>query len=250
MLDRHRRIGISLVLGLLAAAPLHAQDSSWGINVFALGGGNFPLGNLGKNAVEIQQESALQVVAQVDNSPSLGGGLEFLLLGHGLRIRGQFQTTVGATARGVLGVCESGDVALPGVGLCALQIEADARVLDGSAELVFLAGNPNRQVRPTLSLGVGVRSFQFGTDALDCADFGPEMEPAYLICQSSEEILEDPSVNPTLTFGVGVEALRGPVSAFLRTYAVTGSYSGGTGRANGGRQIDLAVTGGLAFRIR
>lgn len=250
MLDRHLRIGISLVLGLMAAAPLHAQDPSWGINVFALGGGNFPLRNLGKNTVDIQQHPFLQVVAQVENSPSLGGGLEFLLLEHDLKIRGEFRTTVGATARGLLGVCESGDVAQIGVGLCALQIGTDARVMDGSAELVLLAGDPNRRVRPSFSIGLGVRSFQFETDALDCADFGTELDDAYQVCRRSEEILEDPGANLALTFGLGLEALRGPVAAFLRVHAVTGSYNGGTGRADGERQMDLAVTGGLAFRVR
>lgn len=250
MLDRHGRIGISLVLGLMTAAPLHAQDPSWGVNVFALGGMNFPLAKLGNNSVDIDQNPFLQVVADVGSSPSLGGGLEFLLLEHDLRIRGQFRTTVGATARGILGVCESGDVALGDVGLCAHQIETDARIMDGSAELVLLLGNPNQRVRPTVSFGLGVHSFQFGTDALDCAEFGTEIDNAYQVCQGSKEILEDPSVNPTLTFGLGLEALRGPAAAFLRANAVTGSYSGGTGQADGGRRMDVVVTGGLAFRIR
>ncbi len=250
MLDRHQKIGASLVFALLAAAPLQAQESPWGINVFAFGGENVPLRNLGKNAVEVQQLSAIQVVAQLENSASLGGGLEFLFLNHDLKIRGQFSTTVGAAAKGVLGLCESGELAAPGVGLCAVKIETDARIIDGSAELVLFAGERNRRVRPTISLGLGVRSFGFGSDDLDCGEFGNELDDAFQVCRKSKEILENPSVNPTLTFGVGLEALRGPVAVFLRAYTVTGSYSGGSGLADGGRQMDLVLTGGLAFRIR
>jgi len=250
MADRQVKLGICLVLALFVAAPGQAQEPSWGLRVFAQGGGNIPLRNLGKNAVEIQEQSALQVVAQLENSPSIGGGLELLFPNQEMRIRGQFAMTTGATATGILGLCESGELAAPGQGLCALNIETDAQVMDGTAELVFLAGRPGRLVRPTISFGIGVRSFDFDSDALNCSDYGGELDDAFQICQQSREILENPSVNPSLTFGVGLEADRDPVSAFLRLAAVTCSYTGGAGMADGGRQVDLALTGGLAFRVR
>jgi hypothetical protein len=183
---------------------------------------------------------------------SLGGGVEFLLLDHDIRIRGQFMTTTGATARGLLGLCDSGELAAPGQGLCALDLTTDARVMDGTAELVFVAGQPGRLIRPTISLGLGVRSFDFESAGLDCESgaFGTELSDAYQVCSQSREILENPSVNPTLTFGVGLEADGDPVSAFLRLSAVTGSYTGGSGLSDGGQQMDLALRGGLAFRVR
>jgi len=250
MPDRNLKIGICLILLLLAAAPVHAQESSWGLRAFAHGGVNFPLRNLGKNPVVLQQQSALQVVAKLENSPSVGGGLEFLFPDRDMRIRVQVMTTVGATARGVLGLCESGKLAAPGEGLCAIDLTTDARVIDGNAELVFVAGQPSRWVRPIIWFGLGLRSFDFESDRLNCEQYGGELDDAYQICRRSREIMENPSTNPTLTFGVGLEADRDPLSAFVRLSAVTGSYTGGTGIADGGRQMDLALTAGLAFRVR
>ena len=254
MADRHLKIGICLVLALLAAAPVHGQESTWGLRLFAHGGGMFPVRNLGKNAVqieeEIEQESALQVIAELENSPSLGGGLEFLFPDHDIRIRGQIMTTVGATARGFLGLCETGGLAGANLQICALDLGIDARAINGSAELVLVAGEPDRWVRPVVSFGVGIRSFDFESDQLDCNRFGDEADDAYQVCERSREILVDPSVNPTLTFGVGFETERDPLSVFVRLNTVAGSYTGGTGLADGGLQVDLALNAGLAFRVR
>jgi len=250
MPDRHLKLGICFFLFLLAAAPVHAQESSWGLRVFANGGMNFPLRNLGKNAVEIQQQAALQVVAQVEDSPSAGGGLEFLFPDRDLRIRAQLLTTLGATARGILGLCESGQLAVPGEGLCGLDIVTDAQVIDGTAELIFVAGEPSRLIRPLVWFGLGLRSFDFDSDGLACDQYGGQLDEPYQICRKSQEILEEPSVNPTLTFGLGLEADSDPLSAFVRLSMVTGSYSGGIGNADGARQMDLTLTGGLAFRVR
>ncbi|NNM06656.1 MAG: hypothetical protein HKO65_16295 [Gemmatimonadetes bacterium] len=57
-------------------------------------------------------------------------------------------------------------------------------------------------------------------------------------------------MNPSLTFGVGLEADRDPISAFIRLSALSASYTGGSGLADGGRQMDLALTGGIGVRIR
>jgi hypothetical protein len=250
MPDRHRTTFACLVLALLAAGPVHAQEPSWGLRVFAHGGVNLPQRNLGKNAVEIQQQAALQVVAELESSPKVGGGLEFLFPDRDIRIRGQFMTTVGATASGVLGLCQSGQLAVPDKGLCALDLTTDAKVMDGNAELIFVAGRRDRLIRPTISMGVGIRSFDFESEMLNCDAFGGEVDDAFQVCRRSKEILEEPSVNPTLTFGVGLEAERDQVAAFLRLSAITGSYTGGSGLADGGQQMDLSLTAGLAFAVR
>jgi len=250
MLGRILKTGTCLSLLLLAAVPIQAQESSWGLRVFAHGGVNLPLRNLGKNAVEIEQQSALQVVANVESSPTMGGGLEFLFPDRDIRIRGQIMTTIGATAKGVLGLCESGELAVPGQGLCSVEAVADARIIDGDVELVFVSGQPARWVRPILWVGFGFRKFDFDSDLSECDVYGGELDQAFQICRRSRQIYENPGVNPIITFGVGLEADRDPLSAFLRLSTVTGSYSGGIGIADGGRQMDLALTAGLAFRVR
>ena len=250
MADRRVKIGSCLLLAILAATPIQAQESSWGLRVFPFAGLHLPERNLGKNAVEIEAQSALQVVATVENSPTLGGGFELLVGDHNIRIRGQFATTVGATARGVLGLCESGRLEFPGRGLCELDLETDAQILDGTAELVFLTGAPNRFFRPTISFGLGVRSFDFNPEALDCDAYGGPLDDDWQVCNRSREIMENPSVNPSLTFGVGLEADRDLLSGFVRLNALTASYTGGSGLADGGRQVDLFVVGGIAVGVR
>jgi hypothetical protein len=250
MTDRHLRIGSCLILLLLTAVPVHGQEPTWGLRAFAYGGANFPVRNLGKNAVEIQEQAALQVVAEMETSPAVGGGLEYLFPDRDMRIRAHFMTTVGATARGVLGLCESGKLAVPGEGLCALDLTTDARIVDGHAELVFATGDPGRWIRPLIWFGAGIRSIDFESDQLVCDEFGNETSDAYQICRRSREILENPSINPSLNIGLGLEADRDPVSAFVRVSMVTVSYTGGTGLADGSRQMDLGVTAGLAFKVR
>jgi hypothetical protein len=235
---------------LLAATPIHAQESSWGLRVFPVAGVHLPERNLGKNAVEIQNQSALQVVAQVNSGPTLGGGIELLLGDHDIRIRGQFATTVGATARGVLGLCENKRLDFVNLEVCDPNLETDAQIMDGTAELVFVTGNPDKWVRPTISFGLGVRSFDFDSEALDCDSYGTPLADEWQVCNRSQEIMEDPSVNPSLTFGVGLEADRGLLSGFVRLNALTASYTGGSGLADGGRQVDLYVIGGIAVRVR
>jgi len=250
MADRHVKIGTCLLLVLLSANPISAQEGSWGLRVFPHAGLHLPQRNLGKNAVEIQFQSALQVVAQVENSPTVGGGLELFLGGNDFRIRGQFSTTVGSTARGVLGLCESGRLEFANQELCAVDTETDAQIIDGTAELVFVTGNPDRWIRPLITLGVGVRSFDFDSESLQCLTFGNELSDEYKICDQAKEILENPSVNPSLTFGLGLEADRGLLSGFVRLAALSASYTGGSGLADGGRQVDLYLTGGVSVRMR
>jgi hypothetical protein len=250
MADRRVKIGSCLLLVLLTATPIRAQESSWGLRVFPYAGLHFAERNLGKNAVEIQSESALQVIAQVENGPALGGGLELLLGDHDVRIRGQFATTVGATARGVLGLCENEKLDFVNLEVCDLDLETDAQIVDGTAELVFLTGNPDRWFRPTISFGLGIRSFDFDSEGLDCSAYGGPLDDEWQVCNRSREIMENPSVNPSLTFGVGLEADRETLSGFIRLNALTASYTGGSGLADGGRQVDLYLTGGIAVRVR
>lgn len=246
MLGRLVRIGTCLTLGLLAAVPAHAQESSWGLHPFANGGWSFPLRNLGKNSVELQQLSALQTVASVEDSPVIAGGVDVVFPDRTMRIRGQLRTTVGATARGLLGLCESGQLAQPGVGLCAVEERVDARVIDGDVELILTPGEAEKRISPMFWLGLGVRSYDFDSDLSECDVYSDE---EYEVCLKSREIFENPSVNPLLTFGAGLQARLDPVSAFLRLSAVTSFYSGGVGLVDGGRQLDLVLTAGLGVRV-
>ena len=247
MLGRLLRIGTCLTLGFLAAVPTHAQESSWGLHAFANGGWSFPIRNIGKNAVELEQLSALQTVASVEDSPVIGGGVELVFPDRTMSIRGQLRTTVGATARGLLGLCESGQLALPGVGLCAVEERADARIVDGDVELILTPGEAEQRIRLLFMLGLGVRSYDFDSDLSECDVYSGE---EYEVCLKSREIFENPSVNPLLTFGAGLEARFDPVSAFLRLSTVTSLYSGGVGLVDGGRQLDLVLTAGLGVSVR
>lgn len=248
MLSRSLRIGTCLTLGFLAAAPTHAQESSWTVHPFAEGGWSFPLMNLGKNAVDnLPQTPALQTVASIEGSPVMAAGVEVLFPNGNMRFRGEFRTTVGATARALLGLCESGKVVQPGVGLCAIVERADARVTDGDVGLILSLGQAEHRIRPLAWVGLGVRSYDFDSDLSECDGYSDE---SLEICRRSREIFENPSVTALLTFGTGLEARLDPVSAFVRLSAVTSSYSGGGGRADGGKQVDLVLTGGLGLKVR
>lgn len=203
--------------------------------------------NLGKNVADIQLQTALQTVASIEGSPVMAAGVEVVFPDGNMRFRGEFRTTVGATARALLGLCESGELAKPGVGLCAIVERADARVTDGDVGLILSLGQAEHRIRPLAWVGLGLRSYDFDSDLSECDGYSDD---SLEICRRSREIFENPSVTALLTFGTGLEARLDPVSAFVRLSAVASSYSGGGGRANGGRQVDLVLTGGLGLRVR
>jgi len=253
MLGRFLTIGTFFTLGFLSAAPIRAQESSWGIRPFAEGGWSFPLMNMGKNSVNVesagnvQLSTAMQTVATMESSQVMGAGVDAIFPAGNMRIRGEFRTTVGATARALLGLCESRKLASPGLGLCDDVERVDARVTEGDVSLVLSLGHASQPIRPLVWLGVGVRNYQFDSDLSVC---GTATTDASEICRQSREIFENPSVNALFTFGTGLEAFLDPVSAFVRLSAASSSYSGGIESADGGRQLDLVLTGGLGFRVR
>ncbi len=247
MLGRCLTIGTFLTLGFLAASPIHAQESSWGVNPFAAGGWSFPLMNLGKNSVDIQLGTALQTVATMEASPVMAAGVDIVFPDGNKRIRGEFRTTVGATARALLGICETGELTQPGLELCDYGERVDARVTEADVNLILSLGQAKQRIRPLVWLGVGVRSYDFDSDVSVC---GSDSSDASEICRSSRELFENPGVNALLSFGTGLEARLDPVSAFVRLSTVASTYSGGIGSADGGRQVDLVLTGGLGFKVR
>jgi len=253
MLNRLLGGGLVVVLALPALlflnpdpARAQAQEPAWGVQFFADGGYTFRTRNLGKNAVTIQEQQALQTIAEVEDSPFLGGGIEVLVPHHDLRIKGRVNTTLGATAQALLGLCQSGGVVSPEEGLCNVVEEADARIIDATVEVSFVREGPREGVHPVFSVGLGVRSHDFDSDLSACAPYsGQERE----VCLRARQIFEDPGINPLLTFGAGLDANRGPWTGFVRVRGLTSSYGGGGGQADGERAVDLSLSGGISFQI-
>lgn len=245
-----------ILLGAAGAETARAQEQerSWGIQLVADGGWLIHTRNLGKNSVTIEEQQALQTVADVEDSPFLGGGVEVLLPRHALRIKGSVNTTIGATARGLLGLCQSGDVVAPGEGLCTVEEVVDATLVDALVELSFLReGISAGLLRPIFSIGLGLRSHTFDSDLSECGIYsgpGQEAQQAVEVCTRARQIFEDGSINPLLTFGVGLESVRGPFSAYVKAQGLTTSYTGGSGTADGQRAVDMALQGGIRYRIR
>jgi len=253
MLNRLLGGGLLVVLALPAVlfitpdpARAQAEEPAWGVQFFADGGYIFRTRNLGKNAVTLEEQRALQTLAEVEDSPFLGGGVEVLVPRHDLRVRGRVITTLGAEAQAVLGICKSGKVVDPGEGLCRINEVVDATIIDATVEVFFLREGPREGVHPVFSLGLGARSHDFNSDLSACNIYtGQEQE----VCVRARQIFEKPTINPLLTFGVGLDANRGPWTGFVKVRGLTSSYGGGGGQADGERAVDLSLSGGISFQI-
>ena len=236
-----------LFLAIATCLPAQAQaQASWGVRLFADGGWMFHTRKMAKNAVTIQEQASNQVVAEIDDSPVVGGVIEITLPGPSMHIRANLRTTVGATAQSFLSVC-GGEVSPAGAGLCAAGDEVDASIVEGSVDLVFLSETSSRLLQPTLWFGFGVRSYDFDTDLPPCA-FSNIDEQA--ICVSGREIFENPSTNALLNVGLGMTTRPGPVSGFLQGRVVLTSYTGGVGLADGEKMMDVLIQGGVSVRVR
>ena len=247
MFDRLLRLGLFGLFALLPfSTPALAQDSSWTVRVFSDGGALFHVRNLGKNAVNISEQSALQTIAQFKTSPVIAGGVEVGHPGGGFRFLGRVSSTVGATARGLLVICQTGNVAAPGEGFCAIEEEVDASIVDASAEMIFKKTVEGRRINPVFSVGLGMRKHDFEQDPTACSPYTGDLEE---VCRRSRELFDNPSTNPLLTFGAGLETDQRRLTGFVHTRVVISSYTGGSGISDGETAIDLAVTGGLSFRV-
>jgi len=201
---------------------------------------------IGKNSATIQGQASNQVVAELEDGPVVGGGIEVVLPGRSLRLRANLNTTVGVKGLAFLSVCGAGFSQFGG-GLCQSPVEVDARVIDGSVDLIFLPSRTARMIRPILWFGVGLRSYDFDTDLPACVPTDVDVEE---ICLRGREIFEGGSVDPLVSFGVGVTSRPAPVSGFLQLRGVATGYSGGVGTADGERVMDVLLQGGVSVRIR
>ena len=243
-----RTVLFTAVAMIAAPTGVEAQLSSWNVRVFPEGGYLFHMRNLGKNSVALIEQSTLQTVADLRNSPIIGGGVEMANPDRSLRFQARVHSTLGAEARGLLGICQAERVVQQGEGFCQVEEVVDASLLDASVEMVLAGKNPERLVRPLFSVGLGLRKHDFDNDPSACNRWTDE--DLQEVCSRSREIFENPSKDPLLAFGFGIETARDPFSAFvhLRTYA--GQYSGGGGITDGEVHIDLALTGGFTLRVR
>lgn len=228
--------------------PARAQESaSWGVRLFSEGGWNFHTRKIGKNAATIQQQASNQVVAELKDGPVVGGGIEVVFPDQSMRFRVNLRTTVGGQAHAFLSLCGREGLAQSGSALCASPVEVDARIVEGSVDLVFLQEGATRLLQPMLWLGVGVRSHHFDTDLPACTPIDPDVEE---ICLRGREIFENAGVNPLLTFGIGLTSRPAPISGFLQFRTVVTGYSGGVGIAEGDTMIDVLLQGGVSVRVR
>ena len=239
-----------LVLAVAACFPIQgrAQEvAGWGVRVFSAGGWMYHSRNIGKNAATIQGQAANQVVAELKGSATVGGGIEIVLPGPGIHVRANLRSTVGAAARGFLSICSQEGLSGTGAELCDGGGEVDARLLEGSVDIVFHQQASTRLLRPMLWLGAGLRSYDFETDLPPCE---PISLDALEVCNRVREIFGDPSIDPLMSVGFGLTTRPAPVSAFVQLRGVMTAYSGGVGAADGERVMDVLMEGGVSVRIR
>lgn len=249
MLSRSvRTIILATVALVMGSEIVHAQLSTWNVRVFPEGGYIFHMRNLGKNSVSLIEQSNLQTIADLKNSPMVGGGVEIANPDRSLRFQARVHSTIGGEARGLLGICQADRVVQQGEGFCQVEEVVDASLVDATVEMILAGRNVDHWYRPVFSVGLGLRKHDFDNDLSACSRWTDD--DLFEVCSRSREIFEDPSTDPLLAFGVGVESERDPVSAFvhLRTYA--GQYSGGGGITDGEIHIDLVLSGGFSIRVR
>jgi hypothetical protein len=203
---------------------------------------------IGKNVATIQEQASNQVVAELNSSPTVGGGIEIVLPGPGINVRANLRTTVGAAARGYLSICSQEGLSGTGAELCDGGGEVDARVTEGSVDVVFHQRGPTRLLQPMLWLGAGLRSYDFEADGPAC-ETASSLD-AIEVCTRVREIFGDPSVNALLNVGFGVTTRPAPVSAFVQLRGIMTAYTGGVGAADGERVMDVLMEGGVSVRVR
>ncbi|NNF37423.1 MAG: hypothetical protein HKN71_02055 [Gemmatimonadetes bacterium] len=235
---------IGIVSGLTFASPAEAQLGGWSMSVNAEAGLNIPVRQLGKNVgTFLGQEGNLQIVAERESSPLVGGGLTFQSPSGETLLRARFVTTIDGELTGQVGVCEVPDTQFEGLPFCQpVKNSADIRAF--SIDAGFLQGSPGDAVRASLHLGVGVRQFSFGS--LPCIG-NESWEP---VCEATAEIWEDDGgLSAFLLAGLRLNGELGPATLWVEGIDRVGRYNGGSDRADGNIQNDVSITAGLALRI-
>lgn len=226
------------------ARPVSGQERNWRVSLVLEGGGYFPTRTMGNNAGELQQRPDEQVVAEVDDATTIGGGVEVELVRQRIRVRGVFHTTNGGGVTGRLAFCGDPDSPLVTGGVCT-SVTAPSTVRSFATEVAFLRGSPTARIRPAILLGLGLREYSIGT--LECP-FSANAE--YATCPLLEELwAEAGGLTSVLRFGVGLDARLGPAEFRGALTNDFSRYPGGLGEATGNNQIDLALTAGVAVRV-
>ena len=206
MHPNHRFIPIlalagTLLLGALAL-PASGQERSWTASVFVEGGGVLPIRTLGRNVGIFPGLDEQQVVSDLENFGSFGGGVEIDLPATNLRFRAVYNTTTGGAVTGRIGFCGDPDNPLVTGDICE-PAETDATIQSFAVDVGFVRGRPGAIFRPVILLGVGLRKYEFGDP--DCPPLDP-VETAGRTCLLMEDLwLEEGGLTPILRFGLGIE---------------------------------------------
>lgn len=231
------------LLGVSSPAPAAAQIGDWTLSATADAGAFVPLRQLATNAGTGRQNRVLQVLAEQQSSASFGGGIVATSPSGNTLVRARYMTTSGASSSGRWGVC--GDPSNPlGTGALCEPVEVDSEYSAFSVDVGFMQGSVGSRVRPSIHLGAGMRSYSFGT--VDCTDPGDWQ----VVCEAVSEIwLEDGGLSPFLMAGLRLTSDLGPASIWVEAMDQVGPYGGGSDRADGNFQNDLALSGGFTVKV-
>lgn len=239
------RILLAALVGCaFVPAPTRAQlPDGWTFSLEAHGGGLIPLRQLGKNAGTIPQVPVLQVVADRQNSGVVGGGIALTSASGETTIRARFTTTLDGVVSGRLGVCGDPDNPLFEGALCQ-PVETASDVRSFAVDMGFLQGSAGDRIRASLHIGAGLRKYSFGT--IDCND----PTDWQVICEFTSEIWQDQGgISPFLMGGIRLNGNLGPAVLWVEGMDYVGRYTGGSDRADGNVQNDIAVIAGLSVRV-
>ncbi len=239
------RLVLPLAVGLLAVPSSGAaQLGGWSLAATADVGGYVPLRQLGVNAGTGRQNQVLQITAEKQSTMTVGGGLVATSPSGGTMVRARFSSTTGGSTSGRWGVCGDPDTPLARGVLCE-PVEVESQLQGFHVDLGFLRGSPTSLLRVSIHFGAGMRAYSFGS--VECADPNPDR---VVICEAASEIwAEDGGLSPFLMGGLRLLSELGPASLWVEAMDHVGPYRGGTARADGQIQNDLALSGGLTVRI-
>lgn len=220
---------------LLAQEPISAPvpDGAWTFRAVGDLGIRVATRDLGTNTGEDLVLASLAVRSTIEAAPVIGVGVEAEHRYRTVGVRAMLRSTLAATHSGRPGACIliDGDV-------CRSH-ESDVQVRSLSVEALF-ASRREQDVRVTLSMGAGLRHYDFGP--LECAADDP-------LCQMVADIQGD-QLRPLFTFGLGLAGDVEGVPVHLKVQDLVGSFRGGSGSAQGGMQNDLVITLGIGLPFR
>ena len=242
-----RLLPLTLVAALLAAtlgttAPASAQERSWSVSLLAETGVVIPIRTMGKNAGDLQQQSDEQVVGELEDAVTVGGGIEVEMPDRQLRFRALYNQTVGGSVLGRLGFCGDPDNPLI-TGQACEAVRADATLRSFTLDVGFVRRPPEARFRPVIYIGLGLRQYDIGE--LTCP-FPPDYQ--YSTCDLLGELWAEPRAAPPGDPD-GIDVNAGPVEFRTTFLDNVGSYRGGNGTSDGNNQNDVTLQAGLAIKV-